>query len=221
MNAPFKLPKPKQGLLVTIVGAESTGKTTLALELVEQLKAKGHHATMVPEVLREFCDREGRTPHEHEQLGLAQAQTQRIQAARAEHDIVVADTSALMISVYSEFIFGDVSLHAMALEAHAQSDLTLLTAVDLPWVADGFVRDGEHVRAPVDALIRSKLIEAGLSHSVIGGTGAQRGAAALSVVEHALHVAELQRRGQPRKPWRWICEKCDDGDCEQHGPVAA
>lgn len=217
MSGVFTLPTPAQAVLVTIVGAESTGKTSLALGLVAQLQAQGRSVAMVPEVLREFCEREGRTPMAHEQMGLALEQTQRIQAAREGHDIVVADTSALMIAVYSELIFADLTLYASALKAHAQADLTLLTALDLPWVADGIMRDGAHVRAPVDSLIRQRLQEAGLRHSVIGGEGSTRSRAALSVVEHALQVAELRRRGLPRTPWRWICEKCDDGDCEQHG----
>ena len=33
------------------------------------------------------------------------------------------------------------------------------------------MRDGAHVRAPVDSLIRQRLQEAGLRHSVIGGEG--------------------------------------------------
>jgi nicotinamide riboside kinase len=52
--------------------------------------------------------------------------------------------------------------------------LTLLTALDLPWVADGHQRDGEQVRAPVDTLLREWLLAHGLPWAVIGGTGPAR-----------------------------------------------
>ncbi|MGE5453285.1 MAG: AAA family ATPase [Acidobacteriota bacterium] len=203
-------------LVVGLLGAESTGKTTLALQLAAQLQARGLRVAVVPEVLREFCDRHGRTPDAHEQADLAREQSRRIEQARAEYSLVIADTTALMIAIYSDYIFSDRSLYADALAAHQTIDLTLLTAVDLPWIADGVQRDGEHVRAPVDALIRHTLRHAGVSHSVVQGEGDARLQSALSVVDHALVVAQARAAGLARKPWRWMCEKCDDGDCEQH-----
>ena len=62
-----------------------------------------------------------------------------------------------MIAVYSDFVFGDTSLYESALAAQRRCDLTLLTALDLPWQADGLQRDGAHVREPVDALLRAAL----------------------------------------------------------------
>ena len=50
-----------------------------------------------------------------EQAALAALQSERIDAAAASADVVVADTSALMIAVYSELVFGDTSLYADAL----------------------------------------------------------------------------------------------------------
>ena len=47
-----------------------------------------------------------------------------------------------MIAVYSDLVFGDRSLYAAAEAAQRRYDLTLLTALDLPWQADGLQRDG-------------------------------------------------------------------------------
>jgi hypothetical protein len=47
--------------------------------------------------------------------------------------------------------------------------LTLLTALDLPWVADGLQRDGPHVREPVDDVLRELLLANALPFAVIGG----------------------------------------------------
>lgn len=203
-------------LVVAVLGAESTGKTTLVEQLSQALQDLGHPTAVVPEVLREFCEAHGRTPQAHEQRDLAVAQIQRIEVAKQMAAVVLADTTALMTAVYSELIFQDPSLYPLAVEAHRTVDLTLLTAVDLPWVSDGIQRDGEHVRAPVDALIRRALLDAGIGHSVISGQGGDRLQSALGVVQHALLVAQARASGKPRKPWRWVCDKCDDGDCEQH-----
>ena len=85
-----------------------------------------------------------------------------------------------MIAVYSDFVFADASLYAGALAAQRRCDLTLVTALDLPWQPDGLQRDGAHVRAPVDALLRSALAGAGIAFTTIAGVGerARRGGAA-------------------------------------------
>jgi len=201
----------RRAFVITLLGAESTGKTTLAHALADTLAAQGHRVATVPEYLREFCDRERRTPRIDEQRGIAAEQTRRIAAAAASHDIVVADTSALMIAVYSDQVFGDRSLYDEALAAHAHCDLTLLTALDLPWQADGLQRDGPHVREPVDAKVRAALARAALEWAVVFGHGAQRLANALAAIE---------RRRQPPaaegRRWRWVCERCGDADCERH-----
>ena len=79
-----------------------------------------------------------------------------------------------MTAVYSRLIFDDRSLDERAMALHSRMALTLLTALDLPWVADGHQRDGEQVRAPVDTLLREWLLAHGLPWAVIGGTGPAR-----------------------------------------------
>ena len=107
-----------RGFVVAVLGAESTGKTTLCGELGALLSAEGRDAVVVGEYLREFCDRHARTPRRDEQAAIAAEQTRRIDAAAVQHAIVIADTTALMIAVYSDQVFGDRSLYASA--EHAQ-----------------------------------------------------------------------------------------------------
>lgn len=205
-----------EGRLIAVVGAESTGKTTLVQRLFEHLTAQGHDVVVVDETLRHFCEVQGRTPFAHEQRDLALAHSQRIEAAKLQHAIVLADTTALMTAVYSDLIFSDRSLYDTGVQAHRSAALTLLMALDLPWVADGWMRDGAHVREPVDRRVREQLIRHGLPFSVVAGLGEARVAAALAAIEHLLSESERAAlsRSQPR--WRWVCEGCDDGECEQH-----
>jgi len=204
------------GLVFALVGAESTGKTTLAQELARRLQGAGRDAVVVPEYLRLWCEQTGRTPQPHEQRHIAEEQTARIFAAAQQHDVVLADTTALMTAVYSEYLFDDRSLYPMAEQAHAQASLTLLTGLDLAWVSDGLQRDGAHVREPVDALVRAALWRMQAAHAVVTGQGEARVAQALALIVHELdgpRRAALQA-SQPR--WRWVCPDCDDGECEQH-----
>lgn len=211
----------KSGRVIAILGAESTGKTTLAHTLTLELRALGHDAAVVTEYLREFCDRAGRTPRVEEQADIAAEQTRRIQAAARRHDIVVADTSAVMIAVYSDLIFDDRSLYAEALAAHRdQCDATLLTALDLPWQADGFIRDGAHVREPVDALVRQALDSAALPYGVVYGQADARTKAALSALQRlglAATATAAEAAGEPEpagRRWRARCAECLVAECE-------
>jgi nicotinamide riboside kinase len=136
--------------------------------------------------LREFCDANARTPRRDEQAAIAALQSERIDAAAASAEIVVADTSALMIAVYSDFVFADPSLYPSAIAAQRRCDLTLVTALDLPWRADGLQRDGAHVRAPVDALLRAALAGASIAFTTIAGIDERRAEAALRAIDDAL-----------------------------------
>ena len=207
----------RRGFIIAIVGAESTGKTTLAGELRDALAAEGREVVVVEEYLREFCDRLHRTPREDEQAHIAFEQTQRIADAATTHDIVIADTTALMIAVYSDTVFDDHTLDADADLAQRRCDLTLLTALDLPWIADGHQRDGEHVREPVDSRVRESLERAGITYSIVAGRGPSRIEAALKAVRHALAVERPEDEAAGNQPkWRWVCDRCGDGDCERH-----
>ena len=105
-------------LRIAIVGAESTGKTTLAQALAKHIaQLTGLRSAWVPEVLRAWCDEHGRTPRADEQHGLALAQTAAIEHAAAHNDVLVCDTTALMTAVYSRLLFHDTSLEVTAVQA--------------------------------------------------------------------------------------------------------
>jgi nicotinamide riboside kinase len=202
-----------RAFVIALVGAESTGKTVLARDLASALARGASRVAVVPEALREFCAREQRTPAAHEQARLAREQTQRIERATAEHDLVIADTTALMTAAYSTHYFADRSLQAQALAEQRRYDLTLLMAPDLPWTADGLQRDSAAARAEVDAILRRLLHQGTVDHAVIHGDGPARLAQALA----AVHAARrLRDHGRPLVRWSWRCPDCDDGACERH-----
>ncbi|WP_328700290.1 ATP-binding protein [Caenimonas soli] len=193
---------------IALLGAESTGKTQLAGELAAHLRQQGKSIAVVPEVLREWCHREGRTPRPEEQLPIAQEQERRVDEAGTRAEIVIADTTALMVAIYSAMLFEDGTLYQFALDRQRSYDVTLLTGLDLPWIADGLQRDGAHVREPVDALIRAALARAKVPYRLVYGSGEERLANALAAIGSATPS------GPPSRPWAWSCDKCSDPDCE-------
>jgi nicotinamide riboside kinase len=218
-----------RGLVIALLGAESTGKSTLAADLSHALQEQtGLRCARVDEYLRAWCEVNQRTPRGVEQREIAIEQHRRIEQAAATHEIVVADTTALMTAVYSHLVWADNSLDAWALQTHAHGiDTTLLTALDLPWVADGLQRDGPQVQVPVDRLLCSLLAEGRIAWARIGGAGPQRLHNALNAVTPALRGRSMARSGlftrlEQREAswlatpaWQAVCDICDDPHCEQ------
>jgi nicotinamide riboside kinase len=204
-------------LKIALLGAESTGKTQLSAELAAWLRGLGRSVAVVPEVLREWCTREGRTPRPDEQMPIAQEQERRVDEAASSADVVISDTTSLMVAIYSAMLFEDGSLYQFALARQREYNVTLLTGLDLPWVADGLQRDGPHVREPVDALVREALARAEVDFHTVYGRGEERLANAVAAI--APWVPGLASPGTAAsrtasRTWVWTCDKCSDPQCE-------
>lgn len=206
---------------VALLGTESTGKTQLAQAMAQALTARGHRVLVVAEWLRTWCERAGRTPGPDEQPGIAQEQRARVEAATLALAVgpadkpawVIADTTPLMTALYSEWLFGDTSLYPMAFAHQHSFGHTLVTGLDLPWVADGLQRDGAHVREPIDALLRQRLAEADVPYKVVYGTSTKRLDNALRAIGLA-PSAPSAPASEPGARWVWRCDKCSDPACE-------
>ena len=200
---------------IALLGAESTGKTRLSGELAAHLGTLGLRATAIPETLRSWCRRAGRTPRPEEQLAIAEEHERRVDAAATEADVVIADTTALMVAIYAGMLFEDGELYRFAIERQRRYHATLVTGLDLPWVPDGLQRDATQPREEVDALVRSLLQRAGIGYQVVYGQGRQRLQGAIAARRPSgLLPAGAQPPEDTGKPWVWNCDKCSDPDCE-------
>jgi len=199
---------------IALLGAESTGKSALALQLVQHFQAQHKSVVHIHEYLREWCDQHQRTPMQHEQLAIAQEQQQRV-ASACECEVLIADTTPLMVAVYSDYIYKDNSLYNMAVAHQYSYDATLLMGLDLPWVADGLQRDGAHVREPVDALLRAALDKAHIPYHVVYGTGDARLHNALGSLGIKVSTTndQLLESGHAKLK-NWQCDRCSDPSCE-------
>jgi nicotinamide riboside kinase len=209
-------------LRVAVLGAESTGKSWLTQALAGVLRARGQAVHTVNEVLRLWCDRAGRTPQRHEQMAIAEQQAQAAHPTGqpAPDTWLLSDTTPLMTAVYSQLLFDDESLYPMALAHQALYDITLVTGLDLPWVADGLQRDGPQVRGPVDTLVRQALERSGMAYRVVYGQGPGRLNNALLALglagedASAQHIREQGQFAINQGRSVWQCNDCSDPDCE-------
>lgn len=164
---------------IAVVGAESTGKTSLVQALAQQTDA-----VVVPEELRRFVTKHGRVPTREEQRSVLLDQIAAEQAAEQQAltqgtGWVLCDCGAIMTAVYSEFYYDDDSLYRKALDHHQQVAMTLFCQPDLPWVADPGQRDGPAAREAVHALLSQRL--ASINSPVVPIVGAGDGRVRLAL----------------------------------------
>lgn len=168
---------------IALLGAESTGKSTLAAAL-----AARYGTVWVPEYLREFVDTEGRVPYEHDQLGIAQTQLAREHAAAAQaREFLFCDTTPLLTAVYSSVYWGRVDAQLDALALRHDYALTLVAAPDGPWVPDGLQRESAEVRLTVHQALVDRLERQGIAYTLLTGSLEQRVARASALLEQIQH----------------------------------
>jgi NadR type nicotinamide-nucleotide adenylyltransferase len=155
---------------IALLGAESSGKSTLA----EALAA--HYGTVwVPEYLREFVDSHGRVPFEADQYAIARTQLEREAAAAARaRRFLFCDTTPLMTALYSRVYWGRVDDALARLAAAHDYALTLVTAPDSPWEPDGLQRESEEVRQMVHRMLLADLDERRIPFVLLQGDLPQR-----------------------------------------------
>lgn len=155
---------------IAILGAESTGKSTLAAALA------AHYQTVwVAEYLREFVESKQRTPWEEEQLPIAITQREREKKGEAlARRFLFCDTSPLMTAVYSEHYFGQADAELNALAGLHDYVATIVTAPTTPWIPDGLQRESDSVRQQIHARLLRKLDGGGIKYLLVDGSTQQR-----------------------------------------------
>ena len=179
------LPAARAGLAhrIVVVGAESTGTTTLA----HQLSAH-YDVAFVPEYGRTWTAAKLADARAQafaagapvpgmddlvwasgEFTRIAARQTAELDRASLECSLVVADTDGLATSVWHERYVGGPHQAALDLADMTPPDLYLLTTPDgVPFVDDG-LRDGEHVRARMTRAFEVALDASGVPWASITG----------------------------------------------------
>jgi nicotinamide riboside kinase len=171
-------------LTVALVGAECSGKTTLARALAARLGTP-----WVPEYARAFLA--GRSGYQKSDvLAIARGQRAAEQALRdTGHRLVIADTDLVVIKIWWAVRFGETNTWV---DAALHEDLTppnrrlyLLPRPDFPWIGDP-LRENPDDRTALHERYRALLDELGVAYRELIGTKAERLAAAAAAVQQAL-----------------------------------
>ncbi len=196
----FLAPAVRGGLAkrVVLIGAESTGKTTLAADLAAALRDRGgaHETTRwVHEYGREHADAKlaavlpgGRiedvTWSSCDFETIARTQSAREDACAQEGGpILLCDTDAFATSVWHERYMGAPSAEVDAIAATHIPSLYLLTHhEDVPFTQDG-TRDGERIRAWMTGRMEERLRATGRPYVWIRGSRAERQQVALGAID--------------------------------------
>ena len=159
---------------VVLYGPESTGKTTLSIEL-----AKHYKTYWVPEYAREYLqtiwNNEKRICQPKDILPIAIGQMKlENELATKSKSLLICDTNLFETMVYSKYYYGgncDPLLEKYALKN--DYDLYLLTDIDIPWVKDD-LRDKPNERKQSFEIFKKELVKNNLPFEVINGTKIER-----------------------------------------------
>lgn len=178
--------QPSNCIKVVVFGPESTGKTTLSMEL-----ANHYNTVWVPEYARTYlqkkwdatrkiCEPEDLLPIAEGQMKLENA------LARETNSVLICDTDLLETKVYSEaYYLGycDPILEKYALEN--TYDLYFLTYIDTPWELDD-LRDKPNERESMFQAFESALITNNRPYVLLKGNKKERLETAVTYIDKLL-----------------------------------
>jgi len=165
---------------IAIVGPESTGKSTLSIQLAERLRTN-----WVPEFAREYLSNLDR-PYEAqdlEHIAKGQLHLEQVNLLRANR-FLIYDTTLLVIEIWSEHAYGHCPEWIKSINRSLQFDHVLLTDIDFPWQPDP-LREHPKLRDYFFNLFKKKLNELKQPYSIVSGNEQARLEMALNLLNHA------------------------------------
>lgn len=154
---------------VGIIGAESTGKSTLAKYL-----AKRYNGILIPEYAREFVEQKGTTEVTWEELcEIAKHQIEEMERLQDTTDglPVFFDTELIVTKVWFEYAFHRVPEWLEEAIKRFPMDVYLLTYPDLPWVPDKARSNGsDAIRMELTERYEAEIEALGIPYYIIEHT---------------------------------------------------
>jgi NadR type nicotinamide-nucleotide adenylyltransferase len=168
---------------IVIVGAESTGTTTLAKDL-----ANHYHTAWAPEYGRLYYEGRMYSPKSSdwttdEFIHIAKSQNDLEDAlAQKANRFLICDTDAYATTLWHERYLGTESPELEKIIKSEKPLLYIVTDIDIPFVQDG-TRDGEHIRSKMHRRFVEKLEANHLNYIIVSGSKKKRLAEAVKEIE--------------------------------------
>ena len=165
------------GLLINIIGAESTGKSTLSAYL-----AQNFNAVLIPEFAREYCYTINPHPGLEDIHIIGEQQIKEFDLSLDSSKIVVFDTSLItsLIWMYDKYGVSDLNFHQKYLAQ--KFDLTLLCYPDIGWQHDPLRQDPER-QAEIHQFYVNYLLQNNKKFQIISGSYENREEIAKKMVQ--------------------------------------
>jgi NadR type nicotinamide-nucleotide adenylyltransferase len=169
---------------VVIIGAESTGKTTLAGALAEHYKT-----AWVPEFGRFYTEArqyrgERWRSEEFTFIAIEQARTEDALAEIANR-VLLCDTDPFATAIWHERYLGTPSDAVLRVAAGRSYDLYVVTDVNTPFEQDD-IRDGESIRVWMHTRFLDELSKMAVPTIVVSGAHEERLATAMRRIDDLL-----------------------------------
>ncbi len=171
-----------------VIGAESTGTTTLAQDLAKHFKT-----AWVPEFGRFYWEGKMYTPDastwQTPEFILIAQQQNRFEDSMAEtcNRLLFCDTDSFATSLWHERYVGFISPEVDEISKDRRYALYFLTDTDIPFFQDG-TRDGEHIRHHMHRRFIEELENRGKKYIILSGSREERLNKAVSECEKLISL---------------------------------
>lgn len=166
---------------ICILGAESTGTTTLSKAL-----AKHYAAPWVPEYGRYYTEALNDMTHEwhSEEFTFIARQQQAMEHALAGQSkgLLICDTNAFATRLWHKRYMGTYSAAVDAIATQDRVDLYIVTDDSIPFVQDG-IRDGQHIRHDMHEQFVAAVQSTAVPSMICTGTVQERRAQAIKAID--------------------------------------
>ena len=172
---------------ICVLGAESTGTTTMAQALAEH-----YHTVWVPEYGREYSEIKMAKDYtgewtSDEFVHIAQEQARREdEAARIVNGVLICDTDPFDTTLWHLRYTGRRNAEVEDIARARHYDLYLLTGDEIPFIQDG-LRDGEHIRHTMHQQFIEELTATERHWELLCGSHPERLARAITLIDYLLH----------------------------------
>lgn len=147
---------------VCFYGAESTGKSTMAVRVAHTYKT-----VFVPEVAREFVSSNDFSVDDIIRIGREQT-CRLVKLEKTANRVLICDTDLITTQIYSKHYLGIVPEILYKLESQVHYDRYFLFDIDVPWVADG-LRDLKDKREQMHNIFKNELVVREMDYVLVRG----------------------------------------------------
>lgn len=173
---------------VVLFGPESTGKTTLSIQL-----ARHYNTVWVPEFARDYLqdkwNNQRKTCENHDLIPIAEGQMRlENELAKKADKVLFCDTDLLETKVYSQEYYGGFVDKKLDKAANTNEyDLYLLTYIDTPWEADD-LRDRPELRLEMFIAFEKALKDHDKNYILLKGDKTTRLETAITAIDKILET---------------------------------